>query len=333
VEKNISKYFYRIIKENSLDKETWDELFDYCRIIARNYLYKRSISYKFLNYRPDSLNDIAIESISSFFLIDSDSGKPGLLRSFENLDIEITTESRFNFILHKIIWHRTEQHITKLLKDQDPVFSRILKNLNYLLKKYDYRKENYFGKVFIVKNDIEKIDYKVIDEDAFEKLPVELIFVRNGADFEKLFSAIEKDFGYYPAIPLIALAGRIKQGLSNEYNSSIGYSTYNSGYNELRIEELVNLGLQKSIAQLNSFYVAHNKLSCSESELFAKALNDVAEDAKNGGISRGLYEYLSKYMTDLTKDEFQTKYYRQFEYLVRIFKNSIADEILDERHN
>jgi arsenate reductase-like glutaredoxin family protein len=333
MDKNKSKTFYRIFKENSLDKEDWDELFNYCRKIAKNYLFKRSTSYKFLNSGPETLDDLAMESISSLFLNDSNDGNPGLLRSFENLRKDITSESQFNFILYKIIWHRAEQHITRILKDQDPVFARILKSLNYLLKKHNYRKENYFGKVFIVKYDTERIDYKVIDEDAFEGIPVELIFVRTGDDFEKLFSAIEKDFGYFPAIPLIALAGRIKQSLSNEYNSLIGYSTYNSGYNELRIDELINLGLNKSIAHLNSSYVDHKKLSRRESDLFIKGLKDVAEDAKNGGISRGLYEYLSKYKTDLTKEEFQTKYYQQFEYLVRIFKNSIADEILDERHN
>jgi hypothetical protein len=321
---------YKKLTNDELARSDFQLLLKICREIAKTYIFRRGKSLNFGEFVNNNLDDLSVEIIEPLFLKNQIDGKLELIRSFEHLNIEINTESQFTYILHKIIWHRAEQHITKILKDQDPVFARILKNLHYLIKKYNYNKESYFGKAFIVRNDTEKIDYKVINEDAFNQLPVELISIKTGPDFEKLFAAIENE--YFPAIPLIALAKRIKLSLSNEYKSSFSDTAYNAGYFDLRMDEFINLGLNKSISHLNSFYLTHNKLSLEEGDLFIKALKEIAEDAKNGGINRGLYEYLSLYKPGLTKEKFQSKYYQPFEYLVRIFKKAIANEILDDRH-
>ena len=110
--------------------------------------------------------------------------------------------------------------------------------------------------------------------------------------FENLFNYIENEFGYFHAVPLIPLAKRIKRLISEDYKNSFSSSAYNDGYESIRINELVEIGLNKSISHLNDFYLAHNKLSCAEGELFVKGLKDIAIDAKDGGINRGLYEYL-----------------------------------------
>ncbi len=325
---NISNIFNKL-QSDDFDNSDFRLVFNACLRISKIYFSKRSYYNKIAVSLDRTIEDLALEAIEPLFLKNPKDGKIEITRSFENLRTEIQSESHFNYILHKIVWHRTEQYLTNILKENDPVFARILKNLNYLMDKFELKKLSYLGKAYIVRNEVEEIDYKVIDENTFNEIPVDKVLVKTCSDFENLFGYIESEYEFFPAVPLILLAKRIKISLAEDYNNYFTKHSYNEGYNSIRIDELIETGTNKAVSHLNNFYLAHNKLNHDESELFIKGLKDIVEDLKNGGISRGLYEYLYAHNNDLTKEEFQAKYYQPFEYLVRILRKSIADEIRD----
>jgi hypothetical protein len=97
------------------------------------------------------------------------------------------------------------------------------------------------------------------------------------------------------------------------------------------VNELVNLGLGSALGKLKESYTSKGKLSECESKTFRLALTNMAEDLKDGGITRGLYDYLKQHLTDLEKNIYQNKYHNILEYLLKIMKNTIREKLSEER--
>ena len=66
-------------------------------------------------------------------------------------------------------------------------------------------------------------------------------------------------------------------------------------------------------------------LISEDGELLKKALADIAEDIKNGGVSPGLHKYLQEYSKELSKEEYYQKFHNILEYLLKLMKNEIGE--------
>ena len=64
-----------------------------------------------------------------------------------------------------------------------------------------------------------------------------------------------------------------------------------------------------------------------EYSCFKEALRTLADDIGNGAISTNLYSYLNHHFEDLSREKYLQNYHNIFEYLVKLFKNKIAEEI------
>ncbi|MCZ2085293.1 MAG: hypothetical protein LC112_13585, partial [Flavobacteriales bacterium] len=121
-----------------------------------------------------SLEDIAIDSITSLFERDQMGCFKNILEPFNSWQPPIKTEEEALFFLTKLVQKRADQHISHLLRESDPLFSKLADSVNYLLKKYSYRKTSYFGTIFIINSLTENISGKTIPIEEFEKLPAKL---------------------------------------------------------------------------------------------------------------------------------------------------------------
>ena len=116
----------------------------------------------------------------------------------------------------------------------------------------------------------------------------------------------------------------------NSNNNKISEST-NDTSSAFDIDEVVNLGLSCALEKLRDSYTSKGKLSECESKNFRLALTDMAEDLKDGGINRGLYDYLNQHITGLEKTSYQNKYHNILEYLLKVMKNTIREKLTEER--
>ena len=97
------------------------------------------------------------------------------------------------------------------------------------------------------------------------------------------------------------------------------------------MDELVNLALESALKKLENSYTAKSKLNELESNSLRSALTDISEDMKNGGINPGLYEYLSPYINDLSKEAYKDNYHNILEYLIKVTKGVIADNLKEKK--
>lgn len=294
--------------------------------------YSLSMSYLGLNHKKIfrllhkgeySISEIAVDAIAPLFCPDENYNTTALANAFKKWDPPVSSEDEALFFLNKIVAGRIEQHIYYSLREYDPFFSKILDSVNYLVKTGNYKKILLAGRSCIIENAPVNIEGDVIGQDDFEKIPFNLLINRKKL-LSALFNYIKTETNFIAAIPINLLVYRIKHiNFSDyiaEYNPSVSE-------NNLELQETTNFGLQAAEMKLESSYLLKGKLNDFEARCIKMALGDMSIDLLNGGINPGMYEYLTPYMLELDKQQYLTKYHNILEYLVKVMKSTIAQNL------
>lgn len=309
-------------------------------IILVNYSSKIAISLlsnKFKNeiikffYSQTPIHDLAIDAIAPLFIQDKHGELP-IRKSLLSWDKEITDEASAYYFLSKIISHRIEQEFAKKLKEADPFFGKILRSINHLVETNRINKANWFGVAYILEKDQKEITQKPIEAEFIESLPAKLFIGPNEKIITQLFSYIETETDFFPAIPLNALIRKIKYA-NGCFLKQISPETKEEQFDEeLNVDRIVNESLNTVNDKLEKVYLPKGKLSSEETAIFKKILVELSDDLKDGGISRGLYEYINSHMIDLSKEDFYKQYHQTLDYLLRLLKKEIAQRLEDSNN-
>jgi hypothetical protein len=268
------------------------------------------------------LEEIAIEAISPLFQPASTNNHFNLVDDIKNWNPPIKSEDESLFFLNKIIGNRMEQHISFMLRQSDPFFSRILDSVNYLIRTGSYKKVNYLGRIYITESGNSIINWIVISEDDFRKIPSYLFYERKIL-LKSLFYFIKTETPYFPAIPLNELIFKLKHINLSDYFTSKSIDDVSA---KIEVKEIVNAGLAFAEKKLKSSYLDSGKLNKADYESFKLALKNMAGDLADGGINLSLYNYLAPHISGLTIEEYQQKYHNILEYLLKQLKKRIAEE-------
>lgn len=321
--KNSLLDFFEKICSNSLTQKNLNHLIELMQKIAYTYLRRRfKNKYKILLSEDVSLNELAIDSIALLFKRDETGCFVKLKLAFESWKPPIQTEQDAEFFLNKIISKSVEQYITEILRGSDPFFAKILNSVIYLASKENLVKKHFLGTAYYLEKDEVNFPIHLPDGNFVSSLPDKLFFEKDRM-FKDIFAFIKSNTDYFPAIPLNALAIKIKEIKSSEHEFPASF--YQEW--EFEIDSIVDKALKSTFEKLNTSYRKTGKLNKSEIELIEKAFESIAEDMKNGGINSGLYKYLIEKNDNLTIDEYRQKYQFIFEYLFKLFKKNIISEL------
>ena len=300
-------------------------LIDQCSRIALAILATKYKNSQFPN-RDLSAEDLASDAIIPLFLKTNPEDSIAIRKSLQNWNEPIDSDESAYFFLSRIIGNRIEQEISKKLKEADPFFGKILRSINYTIEKNNYAKATYFGVVHIIENSNGHITQKPPSAEFIEALPNNLFHGTNEKIIASVLNYLKSETDFFPAIPLNALIRRIKKYYSDEFSD---YSSASEANLEdvINVQRVVNSGLEDAVNRLDQMYVSKGKLSKEEADNFKKALYDYVRDLSDGGVSRGLYQYLNQHMLTLSKKDFYEKYHQNFDYLIRLLKKSIAEKL------
>lgn len=293
-------------------------------LLAASYL---SINHKkiftLLQKGEYSINEIAIDAISSLFINDDETNLTPLTIAFLNWTPKIKNENDASFFLNKVVSGRVEQHIFSLLREYDPFFSKILDSVNYLIKTGGYKKVSLAGKKFIVNSDVTEICGNIISREEIENIPVSVLIDKKKL-LPSVFNYLCDETDFIPAIPLNDLIYRLKHINFAEYLTRDDSVQLNVKY---ELAQYTDLGFKAAKEKLQLTYLEKGKLSAFETECIEQALKDMSNDLLDGGISPGMYNYLTVYMNNLGKEYYLQKYNNILEYLVKVMKSSIAEKL------
>lgn len=319
---------------NKLAEGSCQRSFEINYLVEKSYL--TAVSYLGINHKKIfkllqkgeyTINDIAVDAIAPLFVPDEQKNLTPLAISFLNWTPAIRTESSALFFLNKVISIRAEQHTYFLLREYDPFFSKILDALNYLIKCNGYKKISLAGKYFVVEHEMNEMNGQIISYDDFENLPA-AFFLDKKTIFPNLFKYISEETDFLPAIPLNHLVCRIKHVNFSDYLVE-GYSY--PTVNKYELIQFTEFGFNAAAEKLEHSYLKKGKLTEFETSCIKNALHDMSKDLLDGGISPGMYEYVTPYLKNLKKEDFLLKYHNILEYLVKVMKNTIAEKLEKEK--
>ncbi len=290
------------------------------QIALRFVKYNSGRIKKLTNGSSNFLEDIAVDSIVPFFTRNQSDGELFIISRFSSWDPGITNEEEARYFLLKTISLSVNQRINTLLKEYDPFFSKILDSVNYFIKSQNFNKINIAGKIYITEQSGDTDKYFFADRESLYNSPSDLISNKKEM-LPSLFNYFKMLYGGPAAIPLYDLIYRIKEiNLSGEISSTI------QGAGErLEVREIVEKGLVLVSEKASVSYVKTGKLGEDEFRMMMEALRLIGNDLMDGGINPGLYEYLYETMPELTKVIYERKYHNIFEYIVKLYRQQLAE--------
>lgn len=293
-------------------------------LLASSYLgINHKNIFRLLQKGEYSINEIAVDAIAPLFITDDEKNLTPLAISFVNWVPEIENENDASFFLNKVVSGRVEQHIFSLLREYDPFFSKILDSVNYLIKIGGYKKALVAGKTFIVNYETSEICGNIISREEIEKIPVSILIDKKKL-LPSVFNYICDETNFFPAIPLNDLIYRLKHINFAEYLTRDDSVKMNVKY---ELAQYTDFGFKAAKEKLHLSYLNKGKLSPFETECIEQALKDMSDDLLDGGISPGMYNYLTVYMNNLDKEFYLQKYHNILEYLVKTMKLVIAEKL------
>lgn len=268
-----------------------------------------------------SVKELAVDCVAGLFGRDESDSFSGLKEIFANWQPKIEDESSAQFFVMRLVGKSVDQHISGILRDSDPFFSKILDALYYSSRKNGWVKIRLLGTSYIApEKQINKLG-ALADLEYLNQLPDKLFLDLENA-LTNLFGALEEN-GYLPAIPLNALARRIKEALVR--SASHGESA--APANNMDVNAIVEEALRAALNKLTNSYTNKNKINEYEESAFRLALETVATDMKNGGLETGVHKYFMEQMEFLTIEEFNKKYRNIFEYLFKFFREEVISRL------
>ena len=140
----------------------------------------------------------------------------------------------------------------------------------------------------------------------------------------KIFDYIKSSSDKTPAIPLNALVMKIKQVRAANFvfieSVSIG--------NESEIDTIVNRALDAAFTKMQDSYINKGKLEINEAERIKRAIELIVYDLRDGGINSGLHKYFLEQFPELTFNDYEDRYQNIFEYLFKVLKKKIAEQLI-----
>ena len=176
------------------------------------YAFLKSKFLSQLNYLKNddlTVDDIARDAIIPLF-VKNNSDQLGICRSLETWNDKLNSQSDADYFLSRIIWRRVDQTVTKLYKQRDPIFDKILKTLNVSIKNQGLSKVRYFGTVYIMQNKGSEVIGEVVTEESFNAIKEKYFGMKHKEMFHNLFEYLLINTNFAPAIPLNLLVKRIK---------------------------------------------------------------------------------------------------------------------------
>lgn len=292
--------------------------------IALKYLhFNRLRILRILDKEDLTVQELAIDCIASLFVKGNDSELISIRQTFYNWQPPITTEEDCIYFLNKVVASRVEQHLYKLFKEEDPFFSKLLDSINYLIRKNGYHKNHFLGKTFIVEDSTDEFEKSFITSDKFESLPTSL-FENKKTLLADLMNHLKTETNFNAAIPFNDLIYRLKH--INFSDFLITEST-SSTINKMEVSQIVDVGFSFASEKLLTTYFEKGKLNADEKNAFQSALKEMSSDLCDGGLNPGLYAYLAPHILGLNEVEYKSKYHNILEYLLRVMKSKIAEEL------
>jgi hypothetical protein len=292
------------------------------------------LSLKILGMRE---NDVVFDCIADLFTRD-DKGRLTLVNNYFDNVCPNFDELSDEFVLTKLrqlIFTKVHNNIIRLYNEADPALGKILRNLRIALNKNNYFNQiTRFGDVYLIPIETEVLWHKPpLTIDYLHQAFIGSTSIDDNMPemLKKLYDFITEQEEFQKAIPFVnaalvlkevfVLAWKVEQIENNSYEIEVGNSD---------IKNLANEIVRKIRIKFHASYVDKEKLNEDEFCNLLNAIELILIDAySTGGKSaKSYFEYLKDQRIHLTKEEYNSYYRTIMEYLTKIAKERMKEELV-----
>ena len=320
---NSERYSYKthleIVEYIKSDKPTQEELnkvIEHCFKTARFFVRLNMSKIAELRSVEDlNIDDLAIDSISGLFVRNEKKGILNIKSSLESWKDNIKCDKDASYFLYKLVEMSVNQYVNKILKEHNPMFSKLLDSLNYQIRVGNYKKVRNIGKTYVVEREKNESIYYLAEEEL-EYLLQENNQLNHAYILQYLFKTIE-DYNN-PAIPV----NHLIYILTRKINNSIDWKSFNHSHtsSKVHIDQIIELSLAKISTEITKYYVVKNRLSLKEGEMLLGTLKYLSEEMKNGIKVNGIKKYFLHLNPGVSCEVYSEKYHNILEYLFKKFR-------------
>lgn len=328
----IKKKIFEILNDvllgqpNELEK---NHLFEILIEVARMRIrFFSRLKYFSLERNEISMDDIALEAVSNLLSNNEADYLEYLRNSFVNWEPPIKDEEEATNFVNRIIDQSIYQTIARKYSEIDPLFAKILKEI----RRADPEKYKLFERLdteyIALKSFDEKTKMEIIPQDELIVLGVQKFPDNNFISgwIDEIFHSLDEYTEYSPVLPVNSLALKIKFELTAA--QKIDFNVIPDPEVQFLVREGILLSLKKVEKKLEQLGKKKKKYNQRILTIFREALTDIAYDLLEGDKIKNYYEYLKAYDENLTVKDYRENYRAQFEYLIKILKNEIAQYYL-----
>ena len=296
---------------------------EHCYKLALGFAKHRIKKNPHLYYNSEiKPGDLAIDAVADLLCRGEGDQFAHIISSFQNWQPKITTEEEAAFFVNSLVMRKVNQQYQAALSNYDPFYKKILHSVDHLMKKEKLIKDYYLGRCFICKEKISTLHAPLIDGDSFYELPAKL-FMQRKLMLKDVLEYLENELKFFPAIPLHALVQKIKHIDLDPYL----FKDYEEEAITFSVDEMIVSSFRKTVKKLEESYISKGKIPPAIGEIFRRSFIEMGDDLRDGGLKPNLYFYIEQVPSELSKEEFHTKYHNIYEYLTKLFKQNIAEEL------
>lgn len=278
-----------------------------------------------------SMDDVALEAVSNLLSNNDADYLESLRKTFISWGPKIVTEEEGDFFINKIIDRSIYQCIVKKYSEIDPHFSKILKEIKRIHQSnHQFKLIQRMGVDYLSTLNFEDIDeLKIIPQDELIVLTISSVpdnnYIRGW--IEEVYNSIQEYTNYNPILPINSLALKIK--LEMGAVNKIEFNVMPDPEMLVLYKEGIVSSLRRVHSRIKNLKKKKNAYDDRTAAIFHEAITDIANDLLEGEAVKNYFDYLKYYDSELTMDIYRDNYRSQFEYLIKILKNEIANYYLE----
>ncbi|MFZ4619852.1 MAG: hypothetical protein ACOYNS_04780 [Bacteroidota bacterium] len=284
---------------------------------------------------PLTVESIAFDCIAEIFERDSDGSFIELQHYFSGeRDPKNTSNDSLMIYFRSLVFTKLNDGIFRLYRENDPVFSKILRNIkNALERTPGILTAERFGIVFIHFAGDDQLNGH-LPEFPLDELEGELTgLFRNGDSsgtfLEKLKSIFIPQTDYRRMISLFDCTLLLKR--ASAFHKVPLDDIFSSDASMLGqdIQSIVVKTLQSIQRDLAKRYVLSGKFSHEEFNQYYCAIEQMILDTyvQSDGSEKSYDQYLQQFMKGLTYDDYRSRHRVHFEYMVKLAKKAVKEQL------
>mgnify|MGYP005842649685 CR=1 FL=1 len=282
---------------------------------------------------PHTINSVALDCIAEIFEMDEEDRFPELMIYFSNeRDPYKVTEEQTLINFRTLVFSKLNDGIFRIYHENDPVTSKIIRNIKMSIKKSaSIRTIERLGETFLSASEVINFHLPPFPHQELESELLHLLHKRVTIKtaLSEMCRLLDNNSQYRNFISLLDAALILKSiYLKIDSVSPVSF-TMDTDLLEMDIKSIVKNSIREINLLMEEKYLIKKKLADFEFNCYMKAISQLLTNTYifNNGVELSYFDYLKENLPDLTYDEYRRKHRIQFEYIAKLSKKRVTENL------